>query len=801
MRRISAVLLALLLALSIGSGPRATQAAATPAGYKDGSFGSATGDDPTADKPQSKLWYNDGFWWAVMFNQSAGNWRIYKLNWPSTWVDTGTVVDTRVTSRADVLWDGTKLFIASLVRETASNQAKLTRYSYNASSDIYTLDAPAATIMSGTAETLAIDKDTTGRLWITYTQSKKVYVNNSDTTGLSWGAPFQLPGSGAVGSDDIASLVAYKDQNGPSVGVLWSSHTSSSAASYMYFARHTDSDAPGTWKPVEQIYGGVGSCLADDHINLKSLQDDPSTGALFAAVKTSIGDSGCPSNTTDAIMLVVRNPNNTWKWATFGKTSDKHTRPLVLLDSDNRKVYMFATSPTSCGTIYMKSTSMSNPSFTSGLGTSFISASGACINNATSTKQPVGNSTGLVVLASDEINKYYYHNVLALGAPPADTTPPTVSSVAPPNSAANISTGTNVTASFSEPLDASTVTGSNFTLNGPSGVVGANVTYNSSTKTATLQPSAALVAGTSYSARINGVKDLAGNLLAAAYSWTFSTAAAPPADTTPPTVIATSPANGATGVGVATSVTASFSEALNAGTLSGATFQLFGPSGLIAATVSYNTAGKIVTLVPSASLSAGVAYTAMLTGTITDLAGNALATPSSWSFTTATTAPPASSYTFEPIADTYVSQASPASSNATTSSFSAVDGNGSAKQSFIRFNVSGLPVGAVVGSARLRLYVTNDSTSGGIVQSVSDNLWPEALTWSSKPAINGPVRATLGAVAVNTAIEIDLGTAITGNGSYSFAITLPAGNTNTVGYASRENSTAANRPQLVITTN
>src|SRR5436190_18116751 len=120
MRRTSAVLLAGLLALTMLIGPRATQAAATPAGYQDGLFGSATGDDPTADKPQSKLWHNDGFWWAVMFSQSAGNWRIYKLSWPSTWADTGIVVDTRVTSRADVLWDGSKLFIASLVRFDAN---------------------------------------------------------------------------------------------------------------------------------------------------------------------------------------------------------------------------------------------------------------------------------------------------------------------------------------------------------------------------------------------------------------------------------------------------------------------------------------------------------------------------------------------------------------------------------------------------------------------------------------------------------------------------------------------------------
>jgi len=266
-------------------------------------------------------------------------------------------------------------------------------------------------------------------------------------------------------------------------------------------------------------------------------------------------------------------------------------------------------------------------------------------------------------------------------------------------------------------------------------------------------------------------------------------------------VIATSPANGATGVGVAASVTATFSEAINAGTLSGATFRLLGPSGPIAATVSYDAANKIATLTPSASLSAGIAYTAMLTGTITDLAGNNLATPNSWSFTTAATPPQSGAFTFGPAADTYVSQASPTSSYATSNTFSAVDGSSSAKQIFMRFDVAGLPAGATISSAKLRLYVTNDSTSGGIVQSVLDNSWPEALTWSSKPAINGPVRATLGAVAVNTAIEVDLGATITGNGSYSFAITLPVGNTNTVGYASRENSTTANRPQLVITTN
>jgi hypothetical protein len=43
-------------------------------------------------------------------------------------------------------------------------------------------------------------------------------------------------------------------------------------------------------------------------------------------------------------------------------------------------------------------------------------------------------------------------------------------------------------------------------------------------------------------------------------------------------------------------------------------------------------------------------------------------------------------------------------------------------------------------------------------------------------------------------------TAIGGNGPYSFAISMPSTNTNTVGYASREHLTATSRPQLVIDT-
>jgi hypothetical protein len=397
-------------------------------GYVDAPFGNTPGIDVTADKPQSKLWFNDGFWWALMFDTASNTWHIYKLTWPNQWVDTGMMVDNRPTSRGDALWDGTHLYVASLVRFSYANQARLYRYSYNPTTDTYTLepgypvvilktDSSTPNPVTGSAETMAFDKDSTGRLWITFTQSKKVWVNTGLDDGKDWGKPFLVSSATSatnLADDDISSLVAYRDASGPAIGVLWSNHTTNS----MHFSYHKDGDPVSVWQPIEQIY--TSKCAADDHINLKSAQSDPS-GAIFAAVKTSFGDGGCNTTTSSPLIrLVVRMPNNTWKVATFGAVSEDHTRPLVLLDTTNRKVYMFATSPTSCGVIYMKSTSMDNPDFSSEpkYGTPFISSSTyTCINNATSTKQTVDAVSDLVVLAADESKKVYLHNVRDLGTP------------------------------------------------------------------------------------------------------------------------------------------------------------------------------------------------------------------------------------------------------------------------------------------------------------------------------------------------------------------------------------------------
>jgi hypothetical protein len=112
------------------------------------------------------------------------------------------------------------------------------------------------------------------------------------------------------------------------------------------------------------------------------------------------------------------------------------------------------------------------------------------------------------------------------------------------------------------------------------------------------------------------------------------------ADTTPPAVTGTVPTSGAIGVATSVSPTATFSEAIGAGTVSTATFVLVahGSSTPIAASVSYDPTTRTATLDPSTDLVAGSTYTATVVGGsagVKDVAGNALPASVSWSFTTA----------------------------------------------------------------------------------------------------------------------------------------------------------------------
>jgi methionine-rich copper-binding protein CopC len=167
--------------------------------------------------------------------------------------------------------------------------------------------------------------------------------------------------------------------------------------------------------------------------------------------------------------------------------------------------------------------------------------------------------------------------------------------------------------------------------------VPATVTYNATTKTATLDPGASLAAGTTYTATLTGgataIRDSANQPLTSG-GWSFTTATAT-TDGTAPTVTARAPAVNATKVAVSANVTATFSEAVQG--VDSTTFAVTDPNGaVVPAVVSRDGTTNRWILNPNANLATDTRYTVTLTGgstAIRDLAGNAL-TSTSWQFLT-----------------------------------------------------------------------------------------------------------------------------------------------------------------------
>ncbi|MGH3922936.1 MAG: hypothetical protein ACRDTT_08730, partial [Pseudonocardiaceae bacterium] len=273
--------------------PTPPAAAAADVGHEGPSFSGATGS-PSGSKPQSKLWLNDGLWWASMFDTVSKDFHIFKLDTSTQkWTDTGTALDDRTNSRADVLWDGSKLLVASHVfseSPASGTPSRLYRYSYSSASKKYTLDAGFPTQINNVkTETLVIDKNSgsSARLWATWVQDNKVFVNSANADGTGWGTPFVLPVSDAtVAKDDIASLVSY---GGNKIVIVWSNQTNSN----VYYSVHVDGQPNGTWAQTRVASGGAPG-IADDHISLRSLQE--ANGKVYAAVKTSLSNSNDPLN-------------------------------------------------------------------------------------------------------------------------------------------------------------------------------------------------------------------------------------------------------------------------------------------------------------------------------------------------------------------------------------------------------------------------------------------------------------------------------------------------------------------------
>ena len=220
---------------------------------------------------------------------------------------------------------------------------------------------------------------------------------------------------------------------------------------------------------------------------------------------------------------------------------------------------------------------------------------------------------------------------------------PFIGSISPAASATGVATDSAVTVQFLASMNASTITSSTLELQDNAGnAVPATVSFDSTTNTATLTPTAALNQGVKYTVVVtggaDGVADSNGDTLSSNATSSFTT------QPTAPAVVSVSPAAAATGVDPASSIQIQFNEAMNAASLTSSTLVLQNSSGnAVPATISYNSNDDTATLVPDAPLDNSATYSVIVMAGpdgIADANGNTTTSQYESTFTTAAAASP-----------------------------------------------------------------------------------------------------------------------------------------------------------------
>ena len=395
-------------------------------------FVAGVSGSPSGYKGESKLWFNDGFWWASMFDTTSSAYHIFKHDRSTqTWTDTGVETDNRDSSRQDTLWDGTHLWVSShaFVENAGFNTTvnvqpmEFSRFSYNAGTDTYTPDfiTPAIIEPDERSETLVFDQGADGRFWATWVQQptagagRQVLVSHTNgpcaaPASCVWTAPEQI---GPAAPDDVSTVIRF----GGSIGVMWSDQQVLGGEAYRFRAL----GAGDVWGPIENA--SLGNKLADDHLNVKA----DAAGNVYAATKTKFFSPEKPQTR----LLVRSAATGTWKDYLISPASNSRTRPIVVLDEEHNTIHVFESGPhttggsgESGGDIYEKVSPMNAISFavSSALPVMHAESPDVILNNATASKQNVTSASDILVLASSAtgqpIKTYWHHFAVLTGAPP-----------------------------------------------------------------------------------------------------------------------------------------------------------------------------------------------------------------------------------------------------------------------------------------------------------------------------------------------------------------------------------------------
>lgn len=196
-------------------------------------------------------------------------------------------------------------------------------------------------------------------------------------------------------------------------------------------------------------------------------------------------------------------------------------------------------------------------------------------------------------------------------------------------------TGVDVTSiisiEFSRPIDVdSLVLGAVSVTSDIGGQVDGFVQYDAVRDVLEFIPYYPLVFETEYTVNVaSTISDIYGTEMGQIYTFSFTTSP----DNVPPTFYL-SPANGETNISLGATIEADFNEPIDEATIAADSITVSTGGVNVEGSIGYHPFTYTVMFIPTMQLAPNTQYDAVLSATITDIAGNALGAPVSWSFST-----------------------------------------------------------------------------------------------------------------------------------------------------------------------
>ncbi|MFH1068275.1 MAG: hypothetical protein V1794_01530 [Candidatus Glassbacteria bacterium] len=272
--------------------------------------------EPTRDKPQSKLWYGRGHWWAWLPDGESES-RVWRRDGDGKWVEREhlSAMLSSLPGRADVTSDEDRV-VAVLV---GGKRIAVAALAWNAVRGRYELERNIFSLSEESEiETVTIAAAPSG-FWIAYpldsAKGRQVVVRKVSHDLISVGEKVVLADS--LSRDDICAVTRTAE----GVGVMWSDQN----RDMLLFRRHLPGAPDTAWSPADTV--DRNNKTADDHINFAR----PSAGSggpnLIAATKTSLDTYGQP-----LLSLRVNKKGRLWVSVPFALLTKRGepSRPIAL---------------------------------------------------------------------------------------------------------------------------------------------------------------------------------------------------------------------------------------------------------------------------------------------------------------------------------------------------------------------------------------------------------------------------------------------------------------------------------------